>query len=88
MQAAVVEQLRQSYQWVDITADVGDGKFSSLLARSVQVERTTYDDDNRAIYRCRLSPNMLRRLEQQYDIAVSPVTENTTLRHSPISAQN
>ncbi len=88
LQRAVIEQLSQSYQWVDITADVGDGKLSSLLARSVQVERTTYEDDNRAIYRCRLSPNMLRRLEQQYDIAVSPVTENSAIQHSQISAQN
>jgi len=88
LQAAVIERLSQSYEWVDITAHVGDGKFSSLLARSVQVEQTTYDENNHATYRCRLSSSMLQRLEQQYEINVVPVTENSISKHDSVSASN
>ncbi len=88
LQAAVIERLSQSYEWVDITAHVGDGKFSSLLARSVQVEQTTYDENNHATYRCRLSSSMLQRLEQQYEIDVVPVTEASISQHDSVSTPN
>ncbi|MBL4884360.1 MAG: 50S ribosome-binding GTPase, partial [Planctomycetaceae bacterium] len=72
LQAAVIERMSKSYEWVDITAHAGDGKLSSYLARSVQVEKTTYNDSD-ATYRCRLPLNTLQRLQQEYEITVKLV---------------
>lgn len=75
LQAAVIEQLSQSYRWVDITASAGNGKLSSYLARSVQVENITYNDSD-AIYRCRLPLETLERLKQKYEIHVKAVEDD------------
>ncbi len=88
LQNAVIERLSQSYQWVDIVAHAGDGKFSSLLASSVQVEQTTYDENNHATFRCRLPTSMLQRLEQEYDIQVLPVTEASHPQHDSVATPN
>ncbi|MFN3161473.1 MAG: GTPase HflX [Rubinisphaera brasiliensis] len=74
LRAAVIERLSRSHQLVDIVADVGDGKLSSLLARMTTVESTTYDEST-ATYRCRLAEGAINRIEREHEVEVRRIDE-------------
>ncbi len=70
----VVSILSKNFHAVEITADIGDGKLTSVLTQLTEVEQTTYTNTN-AIHRCRLPQGVLERLQREHRIQVEYLEE-------------
>ncbi|TWT64538.1 GTPase HflX [Rubinisphaera italica] len=72
----VVSILSKNFHAIEITADIGDGKLTSVLTQLTEVEQTTYTNTN-AIYRCRLPQGVIERLQREHEIQVEFLEEFT-----------